>query len=116
MGTRGGGAGRLVFKDVQVPAENMILNEGDGGRIFYQMMYPERMTSAAGAIGMSMAALQLATKYSMKRKAFGKIIKEFEGVSFKTADSLCLLDASRGILHTAAQALDLNQDNPSLCR
>ncbi len=43
MGTRGGGAGRLVFKDVQVPAENMILNEGDGGRIFYQMMYPERI-------------------------------------------------------------------------
>jgi hypothetical protein len=116
MGTRGGGAGRLVFKDVEVPAENLILNEGDGGRIFYQMMYPERMTSAAGAIGMSMASLELATRYSTKRKAFGKIIKEFEGVSFKTADSLCLLDASRGILYVAAQALDQQQDNPSLCR
>jgi len=58
MGTRGGGAGRLYFKDVQVPAENIVLSEGDGGRIFNQMMYPERMTSAAGVIGMAKASIK----------------------------------------------------------
>jgi alkylation response protein AidB-like acyl-CoA dehydrogenase len=48
MGTRGGGAGRLLFRDVKVPEENLIGNEGQGGEIFYRMMIPERMTSAAG--------------------------------------------------------------------
>ena len=71
-------------------------------------MYRKGLTSAAGAIGMSMAALQLATKYSMKRKAFGKIIRRFEGVSFKTADSLCISIPLGGILHTAAQAWDFD--------
>ncbi|RLI62700.1 MAG: acyl-CoA dehydrogenase [Promethearchaeia archaeon] len=116
MGTRGGGAGRLYFKDVQVPAENIILGEGEGGRIFNQMMYPERMTSAAGVIGMVKGSVDVASRYSTQRKAFGQSIKNFQGVSFKIADSLCLNDSARGILYIAANALDKNQDNPSLCR
>ena len=116
MGTRGGGAGRLYFKDVQVPAENIILGEGEGGRIFNQMMYPERMTSAAGVIGMVNGSLSVASKYSTQRKAFGKPIRKFQAVSFKIADALCLNDSSRGILYIAANALDKHQDNSSLCR
>ncbi|GAH31905.1 unnamed protein product, partial [marine sediment metagenome] len=37
LGTRGGGAGRIIFKDVEVPKENVIMGEGKGGKIFYQM-------------------------------------------------------------------------------
>ena len=51
MGTRGGGTGRLIFTDCTVPAENLLGVENQGGLIFYQMMIPERMTSAAGAVG-----------------------------------------------------------------
>jgi alkylation response protein AidB-like acyl-CoA dehydrogenase len=116
MGTRGGGAGRLYFKDVEVPAENVVLGVGEGGRIFYQMMYPERMTSAAGPLGMMRACLDIAGKYTTKRKAFGSVINKFEAVSFKIADSLCLLDSARATVHMAAQALDTHQDDPSLCR
>ena len=49
MGTRGGGASRIKFTDVKVPKENIILEEGAGGKIFYQMMVPERLTTAAGS-------------------------------------------------------------------
>ncbi|MHA1777375.1 MAG: acyl-CoA dehydrogenase family protein [Promethearchaeota archaeon] len=115
MGTRGGGAGRLYFRDVRVPAENIILGEGEGGRIFNQMMYPERMTSAAGIIGMANGCIDVATSYARKRKAFGKPIRAFEGVSFKLADALCWVDAARSLLYTAARALDTQQD-PSICR
>ncbi|MGC1122060.1 MAG: acyl-CoA dehydrogenase family protein [Candidatus Methanofastidiosia archaeon] len=106
MGTRGGGAGRLVFKDTEVPAENVLYEEGKGSEIFYQMMIPERMTSAAGALGLARAALEIAARYSEKRKAFGQTIRKFEGVSFKVADSITLLDAASGLVHGAAVAVD----------
>ncbi|MFO8017184.1 MAG: acyl-CoA dehydrogenase family protein [Promethearchaeia archaeon] len=106
MGTRGGGAGRLKFENVEVPEENLILGEGGGGKIFYQMMVPERMTSAGGILGTARACLKIAAKYSSKRKAFGKVIKKFEAVSFNIADSISLLDASRSLVMNTAKAID----------
>jgi acyl-CoA dehydrogenase len=106
MGTRGGGTGRLVFNDVRVPAENLLGVENGGGAIFYQMMIPERMTSAGGAIGMGRAAHEVATRYSTRRKAFGTEIKNFQAVNFKVADNVTLLDTSRGIVYLAASSVD----------
>lgn len=106
MGTRGGGTGRLVFKDVPVPAENLLGEENNGAAIFYQMMIPERMTSAGGAVGMGRAALDVAARYSTRRKAFGEEIKNFQAVSFKVADSITCLDTARGIVYLAARSVD----------
>jgi hypothetical protein len=106
LGTRGGGAGRLVFTDTQVPEENILYAENRGADIFYQMMIPERMTSAAGALGLSRAALEIAVRYSDRRKAFGQIIRRFEGISFKIADSITNLDAASGLVYGAATAVD----------
>lgn len=107
LGTRGGGAGRLKFKDVRVPKENVIMGEGEGGRIFYQMMVPERLTTAAGSLGAARTCLHIATKYSTQRKAFGQTIKNFQAVNFKIADSITLLDAARAIVLNTARTIDL---------
>lgn len=115
MGSRGGGAGRVVFQDAIVPAENLV-GELHGARaIFYQMMVPERLTSAAGAIGIARAALEVAARYATRRKAFGQRIKEFQGVNFKIAESSTLLDAARAMVYTAARAEDSGQP-PALVR
>ena len=106
MGTRGGGTGRLVFKDVKVPAENLLGEENGGGAIFYQMMIPERMTSAGGAVGMGRAAHEVAARYSTRRKAFGTEIKNFQAVNFMVADSVTLLDTARGMIYLAACSVD----------
>jgi alkylation response protein AidB-like acyl-CoA dehydrogenase len=106
LGTRGGGAGRIKFNNVEVPEENIILEEGAGGKIFYQMMVPERLTTASGFIGLARACLRIATKYSTKRKAFGQTIKNFQGVSFKISDSITLLDAVRGMIYNTAKSID----------
>ncbi len=106
MGTRGGGTGRLVFNDTRVPVENLLLGENRGGEIFYQMMIPERMTSAAGAIGAARAALEIAARYSDKRKAFGNKIRAYQGVSFRIVDSITKLDAARCLIYGAAAAVD----------
>ncbi|MHA1793869.1 MAG: acyl-CoA dehydrogenase family protein [Promethearchaeota archaeon] len=115
LGCRGGGAGRLIFNKVRVPKENIIGKEGEGGRIFYQMMIPERMTSAAAVLGTARAALDVAGIYSMKRKQFGKHIREFQAVSFKIAEAQMLLDASRSIVYMAAKAIDSGESG-STCR
>lgn len=106
MGTRGGGAGRIVFRDVKVPAENIILGENRGAEVFNQMMIPERMTTAAGAIGLGRAGIEIATRYSDKRKAFGKHIRDFQGVSFKVADSVTRLDSAWSLVHATAASID----------
>ena len=113
MGTRGGGTGRLVFKDVPVPMENILGGEagiGNGTTVFNQMMIPERMTSAGGAIGMARAALEIAARYANRRRAFGDKIRRFEAVSFKIANSLTLLDAARALSYATAQTIEAGGD------
>jgi alkylation response protein AidB-like acyl-CoA dehydrogenase len=64
------------------------------------------MTSAAGALGMARAALQIAARYSDRRKAFGQKIRAFEAVSFKVAQSITLLDAASALVTATARAID----------
>jgi len=84
----------------------LIGQEHGGYEIFNQMMIPERMTSAAGALGLARAALEISARYADRRKAFGQKIREFEAVSFKIADSLTRLDAARALVHETARIID----------
>ncbi len=110
MGCRGGGTGRIVFRDVKVPKENLVGELHGGALCFHQMMIPERLTSAAGCLG-TWGSLDLAVRYSAKRRAFGKEIRKYQGVSFKVADSITKLDAARGLCLMAAQAVDKGYPN-----
>ena len=104
MGTRGGGAGRIVLRDVRVPEENLVGEENAGGMIFYQMMIPERIVS--GTTGGSRATLEIAARYADKRKAFGQTIRSFEAVSFKIAECITKLDAISAFTYAVAKTLD----------
>jgi len=109
MGTRGGGTGRLVFNNAAVPMKNVLGGEagiGNGTSVFHQMMVPERMTSAGGAIGMARGAFEVAARYTNRRKAFGHLIREFEAVNTKVSQSITLLDAARAINFMAAKTAD----------
>jgi len=110
LGTRGGGTGRLVFRDVKVPRENLIGELHGGALVFHQMMIPERLTSAAAALGVR-AALEVAVKYSEKRHAFGQAIRRFQAVQFMVADAITRLDAARALVYMAARAVDADAPN-----
>lgn len=105
LGCRGGGTGRLVFRNVVVPRENLLGDLHGGALCFHQMMIPERLTSAAAALG-TWGALDLATRYASKRRSFGREIRKFQAVSFKIADAVTQLDAARGLTYMAARAVD----------
>ena len=106
MGCRGGGAGRLVFKDVRVPAANIVGTLNGAYAVFNTMMIPERLGTAAMTIGAARPALEVATRYTSRRRAFGQIINQFQGVSFQVAEAAMLLDAARALIYTTARAVD----------
>jgi alkylation response protein AidB-like acyl-CoA dehydrogenase len=106
MGNRGGGAARISFRDLRVPRENLVGGLHGGFDVFNQMMFPERMACAAGALGGARASLDIATRYSHKRRAFGKPIRKFQAVNFMVADAITQLDAARGLTYLAAKAID----------
>jgi alkylation response protein AidB-like acyl-CoA dehydrogenase len=106
LGFRGMGTARIVFKDLEVPDEYRVGEVNGARKIFNRMMVPERLTSAAGAVGTARAALEVAVKYSTKRKAFGTQIRNFQGVNFKVAECMAKLDAARALVYTAARAAD----------
>ncbi|MBN1288741.1 MAG: acyl-CoA/acyl-ACP dehydrogenase [Actinobacteria bacterium] len=116
MGAHGGGTGRVFFHDAMVPAENMVGEEGLGGKIFYRMMIPERLTSAAGALGLARASLEVAARYTTRRKAFEVPIRNFQAVSFKIAESQTKLDAARSLVYTTAAAVDSGLVEPGRLR
>ncbi|ACN15392.1 Acd8 [Desulforapulum autotrophicum HRM2] len=106
MGCRGGGAARMVFKDVKVPRYNLVGELNQGVKIFNTMMIPERLGTAAMTIGAAAPAVDVATGYTSKRKAFGKPVAAFQGVSFQVAEAVTLLDAARAMIYTTARAVD----------
>jgi alkylation response protein AidB-like acyl-CoA dehydrogenase len=106
MGCRGGGASRVVFTDVRVPKENLLGKLHGGAAVFDTMMIPERLGTAAMTVGAARPALEIATRYTTKRKAFGQPINRFQGVSFQIAEAAMLLDASRAMVHTTCLAVE----------
>jgi len=114
LGSRGGGTGRLSFRDTPVPVENLVGPEHGGFLVFNRMMIPERLTTAAGALGMARCCLEVAARYSDRRKAFGETLRKFEAVSFKIADSIARLDAARSLVYVAARHVDEGLDSRRL--
>jgi butyryl-CoA dehydrogenase len=106
MGCRGGGTARLVFRDVKVPRANIVGKLNGGYDVFNTMMIPERLGTAAMTIGAARPALEIATNYTSRRKAFGHVINRFQGVSFQVAEAAMLLDAARALVYATARAVD----------
>ncbi len=111
LGSRGGGTGRIYFRDVRVPAHHLIGPEHGGALVFNRMMVPERLTTAAASLGMARSCLEIAARYTNRRKAFGELIRNFQAVSFKIADSLTRLDAARSLVYVTARQVDEGMDS-----
>jgi len=110
MGCRGGGTGRIIFRNVKVPKENVVGKVQGAYAVFNTMMIPERLGTASMTIGAARPALDIATNYTSRRKAFGQVIAQFEGVSFQIAEAAMLLDAARAMAYVTARAVDDGAD------
>jgi len=92
MGARGSGTGRVLFRDTRVPAENLVGEENGASHIFYRMMVPERMTSAAGCVGAAREAIDLAARYNGSQK--DTVFTPLFASARRTLDDFWLVQAS----------------------
>jgi alkylation response protein AidB-like acyl-CoA dehydrogenase len=96
----------LQFTDCRVPATNMLGAENGGFKTAMKTLDLLRMSVGASALGTARAALDLAVRFSLRRKTFGNPISGYQGVSFKIAEMATELDAARLLVYRAADLMD----------
>ncbi|MCW8131237.1 MAG: acyl-CoA dehydrogenase family protein [Planctomycetota bacterium] len=106
LGMRGSDWGELVFKDAEVPAENLLGTENDGWKIFLDTLTGGRVGIAALGVGLSVAAFEAAVAYAAERRQFGKPIATFQAVGAMIADMSVGIETGRLLTYRAAQLRD----------
>ncbi|HEV8321448.1 MAG TPA: acyl-CoA dehydrogenase family protein [Myxococcota bacterium] len=106
LGTRGTATAELFFEGCRVPAENLLGAPGKGFSLLRACLNDIRIMTAALGLGLSRAALADAVAYANERRAFGKRIAEFQGVSHQIARVAAELDAARWQTYHAAWIAD----------
>ena len=110
LGMRSSDTAELIFENVEVPAENLIGEEGQGFKQCMQILDGGRIAIAALSLGIGQGALDASLKYSKERKQFGKTLSEFQGIQFKLSDMATELDAARLLTYKAAWLKDQGRD------
>lgn len=110
MGIRASDTHSLMFSDVEVPKENRIGEDGFGFKFAMGTLNGGRIGIAAQALGIAAGAYELALKYSMERKTFGKPIFEHQAIQFKLADMATRIEAARLLVYKAARLKDEGKD------
>ena len=106
MGMRGSDTAELVFRDCEVPAENLLGPLGEGMRILMSGLDYERTVLAAGPLGLMQACLDVVLPYVRERKQFGRPIGSFQLMQGKMADIHVALNSARAYVYTVARACD----------
>lgn len=96
----------INFDDMEVPADALIGEEGEGYKIALANLEAGRIGIAAQSVGMAQAALEYALDYAREREAFGKPIIGHQAVGFRLADMATRLEAARLLVLQAATLRD----------
>jgi butyryl-CoA dehydrogenase len=101
MGVHASPTTELIFEDCEVPAANMLGNEGDGFKVALMTLNTGRLSVATQCLGLAEAAYTRAKRFATEREQFGQKISEFQGISFKLADMITEINAAKGLVWQA---------------
>ena len=106
LGMRGSHTGELVFENVEVPAENVLGDEGGGAKVLMSGLDFERAVLSGGPLGIMAACMDAVLPYVHDRQQFGQPIGEFQLMQGKLADMYTMLMASRAYVYEVGRACD----------
>lgn len=101
-----GGHAEVRFKDVRVPAENLIANEGDGFAIAQARLGPGRIHHCMRSIGLAERAIEMMSQRAMERVAFGKPLAEQGVIRDWIAESRVRIEQLRLLVLKTAWLMD----------
>ena len=107
MGLRGLPETEVIFEDLEVPIDMVLIPDGGIKRGFGGLMKAynaQRVGAAAVALGISEGAAKLAVEFLNTRHQFGRPIAEFQGLQWTIADMTTSLAAARALVYKAAQS------------
>ena len=114
MGLKASNTAELAFEDVEVPAENLIGEEGMGFKYAMATFDRTRVGVAAQAVGVAQAALEKMVTYVTQRFAFQSPLIGFQMVQEKIAESLTEVNTARLLTYWAASLFDRRAENEAI--
>lgn len=109
LGMRGSNTCELVFKDCEIPTENMLCEVNHGVKVLMSGLNLERVVLSGGPLGIMQAALDVTLPYVHEREQFDRPIGMFELMQGKIADMYTALQSSRAFCYRVADNCDKNQ-------
>jgi alkylation response protein AidB-like acyl-CoA dehydrogenase len=94
----------LFFREVRVPADNLLGEEGQAFRYLLHNLPQERLTIAVAALGAAAAALTLTVDYVTQRNVFGQPVSSFQNTKFVLADCATRIEAGQALVDRALDA------------
>ncbi|WOC16587.1 isovaleryl-CoA dehydrogenase [Pseudochrobactrum sp. MP213Fo] len=106
LGMRGSNTCELVFENCEVPAENLMGEEGRGVNILMSGLDYERVVLAGGPLGIMAACMDIVVPYLHERQQFDQPIGMFQLMQGKLADMYVAMNTSRSYVYAVAAACD----------
>lgn len=106
LGMRGSNTCELVFKDCEVPEENVLGGINKGLKVLMSGLDYERLVLSGGPLGIMQACMDIVVPYVHERSQFGKPIGEFGLMQGKLADMYSTMNACKAYVYTVAKAYD----------
>lgn len=101
-----GGHCELVFDGLEIPADQILLNEGDGLRITQMRLGPARLTHCMRWLGLAKRCVEIARAYAGDRYGFGMRLADRESIQLKLGELAMRIEIGRLLVMKAAWELD----------
>ncbi len=103
LGHRSNETCQIALEDLEVPAEDLLGQPGEGLRIALSGLDSGRIGVAAQAIGVARAAFDAALAYAREREAFGRKLIDHQAIAFQLAEMATEIEVARSMCHHAAR-------------